>query len=91
MIGADQALVPDGPLDTTQTVVGPGERTSVVFDFGPYKNKRIITMANIESDKPFSGELPPHVFSGTDRVVAFDVTKKLDKEVSEPILLDRVD
>lgn len=91
VIGSDQGL--GDPQDKTTLVMEPGGRYDIVFDFATY-NKRRVIIKNLGGDSPFGGdygdELHPDDFYDhrlTDRVMAFDVSLDLDKDVEDKFIL----
>jgi spore coat protein A, manganese oxidase len=72
VIGSDQGLA-TAPVEVTDLVIGPGERYDVLVDFADHGGQRVI-MENRGGDEPFGGHITgEHLFTETDRVMAFDV------------------
>ena len=81
LIGADDGLATEArTLDTV--LFEPSARLDIIFDFLPFEDYRII-MANLAGDEPFGGDPTPFLYNRTDRVMAFDVTLDLNKQVPD--------
>ncbi len=84
IIGTDQGLLA-APVSVTEIDFMPAERLDIVFDFSSVPSGSRVIVENILGDAPFGGALPDpdpavgDVFADrkTDRVMAFDVVKRL--------------
>lgn len=88
VIGSDQGLASRATLTDT-LVFEPGSRYDVVFNFRGLRGQRII-MENIGGDAPFGGDFGDDLTEDdffanrqTDRIMAFDVVKKRDRNVPD--------
>lgn len=86
IIGGDQGLAYKPKLATRLTHM-PGARFQIVFDFKDFKDERIL-MYNLGADTFFEGNvtefiLNKNAYSRTDRITAFDVELKKDKDIKD--------
>jgi len=89
VIGSDQGLA-QRPIKVDTLVFEPGSRYDVVIDFSKLRRDSRVIMENIGGDAPFGGDFgdalaPEDLFPDrqTDRIMAFDVTLDLNREVRD--------
>ncbi len=87
VVGADQGLGTPSLQDTV--ILEPGGRIDLVVDFSGLRGRRVV-MRNVGGDAPFGGAFgdalePDDLFEDrrTDRVMAFDVVRALDRSVPD--------